>query len=126
MEQRITEARNSHRSTARDSILPPEPQLYTNSARDLEEKARREAEEEKRRQAREEAKFKEHMERRKLAMVDSILAEAGGTPLLDTGTAKPPACLLPAHPPCLQPSSRSPTLPGTSTCARSSSRSVSA
>ena len=66
--------------------MPSEPSLYTNSQIDLEEKARRETEEERRRIAREEAKFKEHMEKRKLAMVDAILAEEGGTPLLDSGT----------------------------------------
>lgn len=61
--------------------------MYTNSAIDLEEKAKREAEEERRRLAREEAKFKEHMEKRKLAMVDAILAEEGGTPLLDSSAS---------------------------------------
>jgi hypothetical protein len=80
----LTEAKDiAQRQSQRQSLMPSEPSLYTNSEGDLEEKARHEQEEERRRLAREEAKFKEHMERRKLAMVDAILAEEGGTPLLD-------------------------------------------
>lgn len=86
-EAQLNEAKDqAKRQSQRQSLMPSEPSLYTNSEVDLEEKARREAEEERRRIAREEAKFKEHMEKRKLAMVDAILAEEGGTPLLDNCT----------------------------------------